>query len=466
MAVLRSRNAAVLVKAESTPGAYDAPDTTTGGVLVENPQIGFSPQNVQTNEVTGSLDSEGPLVGGMQCSISFRAYLKGNGVPGTSPEWGKLMEACAWDEVATRTVITGTTFSIADTNTLADSGAGLAALTIGTPIYVSGFDDDANNGEFIVAASAAGEIDLVKADGSAPGLVAEAAGNTITIAYGVAAVAATAGTTIAATAQAPWSATADAYRGMPVFVSGNPVAPRQSQIADYSAGRVATLVDAFGSALDTSTDVGIPAHVLYKPNSSAIPSDSIAVYMDGVVYRFRGCRGTVNLAMTAGGAWTADFQMTGLFESKADAAVPTPTYDGTRPGVWRDSIFSIDRTAVGLSQMALNTGAQTTYPPNPNDAEGFDPPEIVSRAMTCQIDPNAVLVATRDILSDMRAGTSKVIHARLKGGNASRPGARLGVVVPDAFYTGFSPTDRQGIAAEQVDFFPRGKDAGAFIAVW
>ena len=109
---------------------------------------------------------------------------------------------------------------------------------------------------------------------------------------------------------------------------------------------------------------------------------------------------------------------------------------------------TIDRAAVGLSQMSLNTGAQTTYPPNPSDAEGFDPPEIVSRGMTCQIDPNAVLVATRDILSDMRAGTSRVIHARLKGGNASRPGARLGVVVPDAFYTGFSPTDRQGISAE------------------
>ncbi len=466
MAVLRSRNAAVLAKAEGTPGTYDAPNTSTDGVLVENPVLNFNPQNVETNEVTGSLDGRGPLVGGMQCGITFDVYLKGGATPGVAPEWGKLMESCAWDMVALRTAIVETTISVSDANTIADSGSGLAALTVGTVIHVSGFDTAANNGEFIVTVSAAGSIDVTKVDGSAAGLVAEAAGASVTIAYGVAGVEAAAGSTTGFTAQSPWSNTLQAYRGMPVVVSGNPATPRHSQIADYTAGRVATLVDSFGVALDTSSIVSIPPHVLFKPISSSIPSLSFAVHMDGVIYKFRGCRGTVNCAMTAGGAWKASFQLTGLFEGKVDGAVVTPSYDGTRPGIWRGSIFSIDRVAVGLSQMSFDSGVQTTYPPNPNDTEGFDPPEVVSRAMSGQIDPNAVLVATRDLLSGLRAGTTYQVHARLKGGNAAAAGARLGLVFPTAFLTAYSPTDRQGISAEQVGVFPQGQDAGAFVSVW
>ncbi|MGE0155186.1 MAG: hypothetical protein AB7R90_21405 [Reyranellaceae bacterium] len=466
MSVLRSRNAAVLTKAEGTPGTYDAPNESSDGVLVENPQISTNPQNQETNEVTGSLDSFGPLIGGMQCSISFDVWIKGKGVPGQAPEWGKLMEACAWDMAALRTTIVDTSISVSDANTIADSNSGLAALTVGTMIYVSGFATAANNGEFIVTASAAGSIDVTKPDGSAAGLSAESAGVSITIAYGVAAVDATDGSTIAATAQSPWSNTAQAYRGMPIIVSGNPATPRQSQIIDYTAGRAATLADLFGSALDTNSKVSIPPHVLFKPNSSSIPSNSIAVYMDGVVYRFRGCRGNVSFTFAAGQGWRASFAMTGLFEAKADAAVPTPSYDGTRPGIWRNSIFSVDRVAVGLGQMSLDSGAQSVYPPNPNDAEGFDPPEIVSRRMTGQIDPNAVLVATRDLLADVRAGTTRLLHARLKGGNAATTGNRIAVSVPSALFTGFQPTDRQGIAAEQIPYYAQGQDAGAFIAVW
>lgn len=466
MAVLRSRNAAVLTKAEGTPGTYDAPNTTSDGVLVENPQIGFNPQNQETNEVTGSLDSFGPLIGGMQCSISFDFYLKGKSSPGVAPEWGKIMEACAWDMVPLRNAITDTSISVSDANTIADSNSGLAALTVGTHIFVAGFANAANNGEFVVTASAAGSIDVTKPDGSAAGLVAETAGASVTIAYGISAVAATAGSTIAATAQSPWSDTAQAYRGMPALLSGNPVTPRFTQIFDYTAGRVASLVDLLGGALDTSTKISIPAHVLFKPNSNAIPSNSIAVYMDGVVYRFRGCRGTVNFAMVAGQGWKASVQMTGLFQAKADAAVVTPAYDGTRPGIWRNSIFSMDRVAVGLGQMSLDSGVQSVYPPNPNDAEGFDPPELVSRNMTGSIDPNAVLVATRDTLTDVRNGTTRLLHARLKGGNAASAGNRIAVAVPSALFTGFQPTDRQGIAAEQIPFYAQGQDAGAFIAVF
>src|SRR5262245_52768773 len=196
MPVLRSRNAAMLVKAEATPGVFVAPSAATDGVLVENPRASFDPQNVDTNEVTGSLDTRGPIIGGLQAKLDFTVYLKGNGVPGTAPQWDTLMKICGWGSAPTVSTIAGATFATnGGTSQITDSANGLAVLTVGTPLHVSGFANSANSGEFLVTASAAGAITLSKVDGSGAGLVTEAAGAAVTIRYGVAAVAATAGTT-------------------------------------------------------------------------------------------------------------------------------------------------------------------------------------------------------------------------------------------------------------------------------
>src|SRR5438132_529930 len=139
MGVLRWQNDAVLAKLEATPGIFLSPSSSTDGVLVENVSVDFNPQNVTTNEVTGSLDNRGPIVGGLQCSISFDAYLKGNGVPGTVPEWDELLQIASWSSTVTKTDIgPGVTYSITGANTLNDSANGLAAATVGTVIYTSG----------------------------------------------------------------------------------------------------------------------------------------------------------------------------------------------------------------------------------------------------------------------------------------------------------------------------------------
>jgi hypothetical protein len=248
----RTRFAAILAKSESVRGTFTAPSTTTDGVLVERPTLRINNQVVDTDEVSGSLDALAPIVGGAQCEISFPMYFKGSGTPGVAPEWSKLMKAMGLEELVTLQTISATTISVSDANTIADSGSGLAALTVGTPIHVSGFTNAANNGEFVVTVSAAGAIDVTKADGSAAGLVAEVAGPTVVIRYGVPAVAATAGTTTGFTAQAPWGNTAQQYRGMPVLLSGNPATPEYVVISDYTAGRVASITKTMGSALTAS----------------------------------------------------------------------------------------------------------------------------------------------------------------------------------------------------------------------
>ena len=466
MPLLRARNAALLLVLEASEGVFQAPSASTDGILVEEPSINFNPQNVETNEVTGSLDGRGPIVGGLQCELGFSAYLKGSGIPGVAPEWGDALKVCGWGESVTLTSVTGTTYSITGTNSVNDTGSGLAAFTIGTVLHMSGWANAGNAGEFIVTAAAAGALTLAKPDGSAPGLTNETAGASVTLRRGVAAIAATAGSQTGFTAQAPWSNTDQAYRGMPVLLSGNPAIPAWAFLADYSAARVAGLADLFQSALSVSTKASIPAHLLYRPVSTGIPSASAEFYLDGVRYQFSGLRGTVSFEAQAAGPAKASFQLSGLFVAKSDAAMPSVSYDGTRPGVFRNSKMLVNRQLAALQSLSLDSGNNLVFPENPNVAEGFDPPLIVERKLAGAMNPFATLIATRDIMGDFRVGTERILHARIMGGPATQPGNRIGLTIPAAFYTGHQPRNRNGLATEETQFFPRGQDSGAYLAIW
>ena len=455
---LRAMNAAVCAVVQPTEGVYQAPDPNTDAILVEAPEPDLNPQAVETNEVTGSLDARAPIVGGIQSAINLNAYLKGSGTPGVEPETGVLLRGCGYAETKTLTDITGTTFSITGGNTINDSALGLASLTVGTVIWLN---SPANPGvELLVTASAAASITVSKVDGSAAALTNEAAGGAFTIRRGIAAVAATAGSTTGFTAQAPWAPASEIYRFMPVLASGNPATPAFAFLSDYTAARVATLTDLFGAALDATSKVSIPANVIYVPATASIPLLSIALYRDGILWKFRDCRGRVGKEFNAAGACLARFAFSGILEDKVDAAMPAAVYDTTRPGTFRASKMLLNRAAVALSRLGIDPALALDYPPNPNSSEGFDAPIHGRRRMQGSMDLNDVLVATRKAVDDLKSGTPRIVHARVLGGNAANAGQRLGLTIPRAIYTKVAPGSRGEIATEPVNFFCDGQDAG------
>jgi hypothetical protein len=462
--VMRWRNAAFLTKPEVSEGVFLSPSAVTDGVLVEAPEVDLSPQNVETDEVTGSLDGRGPIIGGLQCRMSFRAYLKGSGTPGLAPEIADILKACGLAETVMSTDITATTISVTGTNTIADSGAGLAACTIGTPIYLIDPVNVGNNTELMVTASAAGSLTVTNLDGSAPGLTNFAAGPSISIRRGLAAVIAAAGAAAQLTAVAPWAATAGHYNNLPAWLSTNPAVPALAGIYDYSAARIAKLADTFSPILGATTKVGIPANVLYKPQSGVIPSNSCELYVDGVVWRFAGMRGDLSLTMNAAGASWLDVNMTGMFQAHVDAAVPTPTYDATRPGTWRDSRMSLNSVQGALRSLTMQLGNRMAYPSDPNSQEGFTSPQILGRRISGTIDPYKTLAGQRDLFGSFRAGTQMPLHARVLGGAGRVAGNRIALTIPNARYEAYKPTNDQGMATEQLGFFADGQDAGFGLA--
>ena len=380
---LRTRNATLLFKIEAVEGVAETPSAATDAVLVENPRLRFSPQNVETDEVTGSLDGRGPIAGGLQVGLTFDVYLKGSGAVGTAPELGELLKACGWAEVITASPVPAApeACAAAGTTTVANLGASAAAV-------------------------------------------------------------------------------AQAYRGMPIEFTG--AVAGSSFVSDYTAAKAATLTDTMSGAIAATTNYQVPANVLYKPASTAIPSGTFNLFLDGLKYVVAGARGTFTMSAPAGKAARLSFSFTGMFGSKADAGVPAATYDATRPPIFKNGVLKVNRLAAAAASLGFDNGNRLVYPDNPNAIEGFDPTLITGRSMTGSIDPQATLVATRDILADLRSGAQRIVHARF----GSVAGNRVGLTVPAALFTGNDPGDREGLLTEETAFACIGQDAGAFLCFY
>lgn len=383
---LRNRNSAVLAKIETTEGEDAGPVAGLDAVLVENPQVKFETSTEQTSEVSGTLDPSAPIPSGTKVKVTFDVFLKGTGVPGTAPEFGKLLRGCSMAEVITAAAIP------------------------------------------------------------------------------VAPEATTAGTTSTVTLGAGASATEQAYRGMPVQITGTPpLANGTFPICDYGPAKAATLAVQAGAAIAATNSYQVLANVLYKPASADAPSLTFYVYKDKKLTKVTAARGTATFKMTAGKAGRISFEFSGMYGGQSDDAVPAGlVYDTTRPPVWKNGRALIQRKVAAMASLSIQLGNVIAMPENPNSVEGFDGAIITSRNITGSCDPLETLVATRDSVALMRAGTPQVLLAEcgtVAGNRASLLGPAIQVTQKD-------DGDREGLAIDSLNFACTGPDAGVFLAFY
>jgi hypothetical protein len=195
--------------------------------------------------------------------------------------------------------------------------------------------------------------------------------------------------------------------------------------------------------------------VKYEPASTQIKTGTAYVYRDGLLWKVLGCRGDLSVTWTAGGICVAEFRLTGLLGSKADAALPSFTYDATKPPVWKGGVMTIGGAAAAVQQLTLAMNNQISYPDNPNAAEGYDPPVITGRNVQGSINPLETLVATRNIFQDFRDGTKRAIVARV--GSVAQNKVTLNILA--AQYRGEQQADAAGKLIVNVPFSATGKDA-------
>lgn len=284
-------------------------------------------------------------------------------------------------------------------------------------------------------------------------------------AVAIAASAATAGTTNSATLGTGYSTTAEAYQGMPATLGVNPAGGLKTVISDYTAGKVATFAHTLAAALDTSTTVAIPAHVLYKPTSDTTVQKyaTTIIYMDGVAWRFVGCQGNWTLDATGGGTAMLKFALSGVYASPVAATAPTGlVFDATEPPVWRQGIARLGGQLARASKASFDGGNVIFEPENPEAYEGFDIPVITRRAAKGSFDPLSSVTDTIARFAAFRAGN--LVSAAI--GLGTVPGNQIAVVSPTAKYTSMAQQNRSDLMADQVGFECPGPNASIFLAVY
>lgn len=392
---IRPANVAVLIKLETTEGVDAAPTAALDAIPVEADSVQYNaPWTTEaSNEATGSLVSGAPLVIGQAATISLRSRIKGANATYTASVKPPLHQA----------------------------------------LQACGW-----KGQFQAA---------------------------------VAAAAATAGGATTATLANAFPATAQAILGMMLSITGGPGAGALPAVVDYTAGRVATFAESFSPVLSTSSTIGLPANWTYaqtSPSDAASratdqPSATIYIYEDGTLLKFIGCRGTLALEGQTARPGFATFSFTGIYAGKTDAAIPAGLVIAghSAPVLAQGSAVSgaalVNRKPLPISRWSLDPGSTLETPDDPNTSYGFGPGQITDRTPRLTMDPLATLVATRDTVADIGAGTT--MPAVLRHG--STPGNRWALVAPLAQPVEANPGTRGKLRSEEIALQLRtgGKDA-------
>lgn len=281
----------------------------------------------------------------------------------------------------------------------------------------------------------------------------------------------TAGTATTATLGTGFSTTEQDYRGAVLTFTAGDHAGKATICTDYTTGKVATLTDTFSPALTTTDSVALPAQVVYKPVSddADIPSVTIYLYVDGLVYRFVGMRGSGQFSWPSGQPGRATFNMTGEFVELDDEAIPT----GIAPVSISAPLFAmesrtypaflVDRLERAVATVNWDLGADIQSPEDPNTQFGFGPGFLVRRDMRVSIDPLMRLVAEGgNSIAKLQAGTLQT-GALHTGGTA---GNRIAAGWPSLQIVERGESERTSLKAETLTMKANGANSGGFLAFW
>ncbi len=229
--------------------------------------------------------------------------------------------------------------------------------------------------------------------------------------------------------------------------------------ADYMP-RVGALLRACGLVMsaDPETSSGdFDGGLDFSTRSESFESATLIVFRDGVMHTIRGCRGTFDLEVPAGGFGRLSFDLSGRYQTPIDSATPTASYETTtppRPGQSAGS-FLVDSYAACVGNFSISRGNELADKVCLNSSEGLFEVVISDFTVHGKIDPDAVPLATNDWWTDWEDSTTRRLNLVL-GAAANQ---RVTVTLPQAQLTSIAYDDDNGQLKQPLEF--RGTDDGA-----
>lgn len=171
-------------------------------------------------------------------------------------------------------------------------------------------------------------------------------------------------------------------------------------------------------ACGLSETITASTKVEYSPVSAAFESATIYYNIDGVLHKVSGCRGTVDLDMTAKAIPVFKFKMVGLYTAPTDTALPVPTYTGFKTPLVVNNVntsgfafFSYSGVMESLAISLNNTVAHRTL-------VGSDYVQISDRQSSGTVVFEAPAIGTLDVFESAigtTLGALNLLHGTASG---------------------------------------------------
>ena len=148
----------------------------------------------------------------------------------------------------------------------------------------------------------------------------------------------------------------------------------------------------------------------YKFLSATFPSVTIYVYKDGLQHQVQGCVGNWELVLEAGQTPKINWTFMGLYETPTDVTFPTSyTVPSTVPVVGKGYTITYDSVSIVARSLKLSSNNEIVERPDLAAATGIAGFQIVDRNPEGTLLIEAVLLATKNWLTDFEADTVNVL---------------------------------------------------------
>jgi hypothetical protein len=220
------------------------------------------------------------------------------------------------------------------------------------------------------------------------------------------AVAGSGNTTTVAALGTTASTSDDAFNGYPLILSDNGAdyKAQLTMIREYTGtGKLAELMETLSGA--PAANYAVPAFIGYVSDFTANdpPVLSGKMWISGYLVELVNCGVTgLRLLLPTSTKDQAqrpklEFTLDATIQATSDSAVPTISAVGAIP-LFKDADCWFSKQKVGTRDITVNFGLQADFPPNANQPDGTDAPEIAGGSITASVQMQKYLKATLDTL--------------------------------------------------------------------
>lgn len=400
---LATRKAVLLAKVESSFGVDATPSASTDAMLVEAPVPSLEVTQLTRNNVRNTLSKEPSVAGRKIQRLAFQYEVRNNGnlTATVPPAVGVLLRGCSFAQTQ-RTGASGTIASAA----VPDS----VTPPTGTFTYTK------------TTAYAGYMFRRVKLVCTTPG----------------------------ASGTAAFTVTAPAVGQLPAYSATGVVMTSSSPFALPNSAVITPTVGTSFASGDTFYIDLYPVSYEYTPTSDidAMASLTLYLYLDGVLHKFTGARGTFSVDAPGGEYAKFSFEFTGNYIAVTDASMPaSPVYETKKPNqVELAGLVVGGNNAFKASKFAIEMANDVVIRDDINADESYAGVMIVNRAPTVSFDPEMTVVATHDFFGNLSAGTE--LFAQMSVG--IEKGNTVSFVMPNIQYNNLTYGDRNGLRTIEV----------------